>query len=145
MSVYWAVSRWDLNVLLEDEASIETLRSVVQQNPTAAGIRLVKYSLAVRLAREDRYEESAEIYDAIHAVRRGPRMRRLAASSRNRLQAYPGGGNWGPGRPCLRSGASRGISERFGREEEIRRADIVMGVVAAVIKPLRCGDRDSRV
>ena len=41
-------------------------------------IRLVKYSLAVRLTREERYDEAAELYESIHAVRRAPRLRQLA-------------------------------------------------------------------
>jgi len=44
-----------------------------------ADVRLVQYSLAVRLARENRYQEAADIYASIHATRRVPRMRRLAA------------------------------------------------------------------
>jgi hypothetical protein len=78
LSVYWAVSGWDLNMLLDAEAPVDTLRSFVNQNPDLADIRLVKYSLAVRLTREDRYEEAAEIYQSINANRRAQRMRRLA-------------------------------------------------------------------
>ena len=40
-------------------------------------VRVVRYSLAVRLARENRYEEAAEIYQAIHANRRAERMREI--------------------------------------------------------------------
>jgi hypothetical protein len=79
LSVYWAVSGWDLNLLLDAEAPIDALESFVNQNPDLADIRLVKYSLAVRLARENRYEESARIYESINAIRRAPRMRQLAA------------------------------------------------------------------
>lgn len=79
MSVYWAVSGWDLNMLLEAETPIDALESFVKQNPDLSDIRLVKYSLAVRLTREDRYEEAAQIYQSIHATRRAPRIRRLAA------------------------------------------------------------------
>lgn len=79
MSVYWAVSGWDLNLLLDAEAPIEALQSFVDQNPDLADIRLVKYSLAVRLTRENRYDEAAQLYQSIHAVRRAPRIRRLAA------------------------------------------------------------------
>jgi hypothetical protein len=78
LSVYWAESGWDLNLLLEAEAPIEALQSFVNQNPNLPDIRLVKYSLAVRLARENRYEEAADLYQSIHAVRRAPRMRQLA-------------------------------------------------------------------
>jgi hypothetical protein len=78
-SVYWAVSGWDLNLLLDAEAPIDVLRSFVNENPHLADIRLVKYSLAVRLTRENRYAEAAEIYQSINAFRRAPRMRQLAA------------------------------------------------------------------
>jgi len=65
-------------MLLDAEAPIEALRLFVGQNPNLKDIRLVKYALAVRLTRENQYKEAAEIYAAIHAVRRAPRMRRLA-------------------------------------------------------------------
>jgi hypothetical protein len=39
---------------------------------------LVQYSLAVRRARENRYQEAADLYASIGAVVRAPRMRRLA-------------------------------------------------------------------
>jgi hypothetical protein len=79
LSVYWAASGWDLNLLLDTEASIDALRSFVNRNPDLADIRLVKYSLAVRLTRETQYQEAADIYQAINAVLRAPRMRQLAA------------------------------------------------------------------
>ena len=77
-SIYWASSGWDLGLLLDTEASIEALESFLDKYPQMAKIRVVKYSLAVRLARENRYEEAARIYESIHAVRRAPRMRELA-------------------------------------------------------------------
>ena len=82
-SVYWAASGWDLNLLLDAEAPTDALRRFIDQYPNAAGIRMVKYSLAVRLARENRYEEAATIYEAIGAARRAPRMHQLAALYRN--------------------------------------------------------------
>jgi hypothetical protein len=87
--VYWAVSGWDLGLLLDSEAPTEALTSFLNQYPGMDGIRIVKYSLAVRLAREKRYEEAAQIYDSIHARRRGPRLRQLAALYReaNRIDA----------------------------------------------------------
>ncbi len=78
LSIYWAVSGWDLNMLLEAEAPIDALRSLAKQNPSLADIRLVRYSLAVRLTRENQYEEASDIYQAISAIRRAPRMRQLA-------------------------------------------------------------------
>lgn len=77
-SVYWAVSGWDLNLLLDSEAPIDALRSFLLKYPAAPDIRLVKYSLAVRLARENQYDEAAQIYESIHANLRAARMRRLA-------------------------------------------------------------------
>ncbi|MDP8982653.1 MAG: hypothetical protein M3O35_18905 [Acidobacteriota bacterium] len=77
-AIYWAPSGWDLNLLLEAEASIDALESFVTQYPNVAEGRLVRYALAVRLARKDLYEESARIYESIHAGRRAPRMRQLA-------------------------------------------------------------------
>jgi hypothetical protein len=79
LAVYWAGSGWDLNMLLDAEASVEVLRSFVNQNPGVPDIRLVKYSLAVRLTREDRYDEAADVYQSISAIRRTPRIRQLAA------------------------------------------------------------------
>src|SRR5579863_594828 len=78
-SIYWAESGWDLNLLLESEAADDALESFLQRNPDMADARLVRYSLAVRRARENRYEEAAQIYESIHASRRAPRMRQLAA------------------------------------------------------------------
>jgi hypothetical protein len=78
LSVYWAASGWDLKMLLEAEAPLEVLERFVRDNPRAEELRLVRYALAVRLAREDRYEEAAEIYGSIGAVRRAGRMRRMA-------------------------------------------------------------------
>lgn len=78
-SVYWAVSGWDLSLLLDAEAPIEALRLFVSKYGNVPDVRLVKYSLAVRLARENQYEEAARIYDSIQAPRRASRMRRLAS------------------------------------------------------------------
>ncbi|MGC4051113.1 MAG: hypothetical protein QM757_17255 [Paludibaculum sp.] len=79
LSIYWASSGWDLGLILENEAPLDELRSFVAQNPNLPDIRLVRYALAVRLAREDRYRESAEVYEAIQATRRAQRMRKLAS------------------------------------------------------------------
>lgn len=79
LSVYWAISGWDLNLLLDAEAPIDVLRSFADQNPNLPDIRLVRYSLAVRLARENRFREAADLYASIRAARRVPRMRQLAA------------------------------------------------------------------
>ena len=81
-SIYLAVSGWDLNLILEFGASIDVLRQFINENPAATGIRTVKYSLAVRLARENQYPEAAALYESIGAYRRAARMRRLAALDR---------------------------------------------------------------
>ena len=77
-SVYWAASGWDLSLLLDSEAPIDALRSFLVKYPAMPDIRLVKYSLAVRLAREDRYDEAAQIYESVRSNLRAARMRRLA-------------------------------------------------------------------
>jgi len=79
LSIYWASSGWDLNMLLDAEAPVDALRSFVEQNPNLDGIRLVKYSLAVRLTREDRYQEAADVYRSTNASRRAHRLQRLAS------------------------------------------------------------------
>ena len=79
MSVYFAISGWDLNMLLEAETPTDVLEAFVNQHPNLPAIRVVKYSLAVRLTRENRYQEAAELYQSIHAIIRAPRTQRLAA------------------------------------------------------------------
>jgi hypothetical protein len=78
-TVYWNCSGWDLGMLLDAEAPIETMQQFVESNPKLEDIRLVQYAIAVRLTREDRYDEAASIYQEIHAIVRAPRTRRLAA------------------------------------------------------------------
>lgn len=78
-TIYWAPSGWDLGLLLDDEASDEQLETFLQQYPDVPNARLVRYSLAVRAARENRYADAARIYESIHASWRVPRMRQLAA------------------------------------------------------------------
>jgi hypothetical protein len=77
-SVYWAFSGFDLGLLLESEAPDEALEEFVQKYPSIEGVRLVHYALAVRRARQNRYEAAAEIYDSINARRRATRMREAA-------------------------------------------------------------------
>jgi hypothetical protein len=78
-TIYWASSGFDLGLLLDDEASIDDIEAFLKQYPDVPNVRLVKYSLAVRLSRENRYAEAAQIYSAIHASRRAPRLKQLAA------------------------------------------------------------------
>ncbi len=82
LSVYWAGSGWDLNLLLEAEAPIEALQTFLAQYPNSRDVRLVKYALAVRLSREERYDEAAQIYEDIAQPRRAPRLRQLAELDR---------------------------------------------------------------
>ncbi len=78
-SIYWGVTTgWDANLLLEAEAPIEALRDFIAQYPRAKQIDLVRYSLAVRLARENQFAEAAQIFDALRVSYRANRMRRLA-------------------------------------------------------------------
>jgi tetratricopeptide (TPR) repeat protein len=79
MSVYWAVSGWDLSLLLDAEAPIDALETFINQNPDVSDLLLVQYSLAVRLARENRYGEAARIFESINANLHAARMQRLAA------------------------------------------------------------------
>ncbi len=80
-SVYWAMSGFDLALLLDAEAPEEALETFIAKNPGVPDVALVKYSLAVRLARENRYPESAELYQQAHAPARASRMRRMAQLS----------------------------------------------------------------
>lgn len=82
-SVYWAVSGWDLGLLLDAEMPVESLRSFLSKYPRVPNARVVRYSLAVRLARENQYTEAAQIYSAVDARRRAARMRRLASLYRD--------------------------------------------------------------
>jgi hypothetical protein len=91
LSVYWNSSGWDLNLLLDAEAPLDALQSFIEKYPAAKNVRLVQYSLAVRLTRENRYREAADLYESISAVRRGPRIRRLAALYDGAQQSGPGG------------------------------------------------------
>jgi hypothetical protein len=77
-TVYWNCSGWDLGMLLDAEAPIEIMQRFVASNPKLEDIRLVQYAVAVRLTREDRYDEAASVYREINAVVRAPRARRLA-------------------------------------------------------------------
>ena len=78
-SIYWASSGWDRSMLLDAEAPVEALRTFAAKYPAAYGPQLVRYSLAVRLARENRYEEAALLFDGINARQRAGRMREMAA------------------------------------------------------------------
>jgi hypothetical protein len=82
LSLYLAISGWDLNLILEFGAPLEVLRRYIDENPKDPELRLVQYALAVRLAREEhRYEEAAALYTSIGAMRRAERMKRMATLS----------------------------------------------------------------
>jgi tetratricopeptide (TPR) repeat protein len=61
-SIYWASSGFDLGLLLEREASTAQLREFIEKYPKTAEIGVVKYALAVRLMRENEYEQAADFY-----------------------------------------------------------------------------------
>lgn len=88
-TIYYAVSGWDLAFLLESEAPIEALQEYIEKYPKGPDLRLVQYSLGVRLARENRYEEAAEVFGGIHANLRAQRMRTLAQLYRESLAPGP--------------------------------------------------------
>ena len=76
-SVYWAVSV-GTNLLLDHEAPVEALRAF-------PGVPLVKYSSAVRLARETNMKRLPNPYKSIGVSHRAARMEKLASSSRGEL------------------------------------------------------------
>lgn len=94
LSVYWAMSGWDLGLILEVEAPIDALRTFIREYPKAANIRLVKYALAVRLCREGRYGESAEWYQQAAAPHRAARMRKMETLARDIELAAEGEARW---------------------------------------------------
>jgi len=81
MTIYWASSGFDLGLLLEAEVPIEALRAFLVKYPRMDS-QHVRYALAVRLSREEEYEEAARIYEDLAVMRRAKRMRQLAALSR---------------------------------------------------------------
>ncbi len=80
-SVYWAISGWDLGIVLDLEASDAELRAFLDKYGSVPDARLVRYALAIRLARADRYAEAAEEFSRLGPGARGraTRMRTLAA------------------------------------------------------------------
>ncbi len=78
-SIYFATSGFDRSLLLDAEASIDDIQSLLAKYSNIPHKRLVQYSLAVRLARENRYTEAAELLESIPAPLRAGRMRKVAA------------------------------------------------------------------
>jgi hypothetical protein len=77
LSVYWAMSGWDLGMILEVEAPVAALEEFVRKYPRTTDVRLVQYALAVRLCRERRYAESADWYKRAGAPHRAVRMAKM--------------------------------------------------------------------
>jgi hypothetical protein len=77
-TVYWAVSGWDLGLLLESEAPVDALTSFLARNPDVPDRQVVTYALAVRRSRENQYDQAADLYQSIQATERAARVRRLA-------------------------------------------------------------------
>lgn len=94
LSVYWAMSGWDLGLILDVEAPIHALQTFIREYPNAGQIRLVKYALAVRLCREGRYGESAGWYQQVSAPHRAARMRKMEGLARDVEQAAEGEARW---------------------------------------------------
>jgi hypothetical protein len=68
----------ELGFLLDVELPTEVLRTYLARYPGQKGSDLVTYGLAVRLAREGQYEESAALYRNLGVRHRAQRMRTLA-------------------------------------------------------------------
>ncbi len=79
MTIYWPTSGFDLALLLEIEAPIDSLRQFLAAYPRVPHVEQVGYALAVRLARLHQYEESAQLYEQLKVGYRARRMRQLAA------------------------------------------------------------------
>jgi len=69
---------FDLSLLLDAEAPIAALQGFLAKYGKQEGADQVKYALAVRLARLDRYSESASLFESIGATERAMRMREMA-------------------------------------------------------------------
>ncbi len=59
------------------------LRAFLEKYGGAPESNLVRYSLAVRLARDGRYEKAGRIYESLQVPKRVARMRRLAELSKD--------------------------------------------------------------
>jgi hypothetical protein len=89
-ATYWAESGLDSSLLLDGEAPDEALREFLEKYPKAAGADLARYSLAVRLARQERYEESATLFESIGAKLRTRRMREMSALAQKASESASG-------------------------------------------------------
>lgn len=102
--VYWPMAGWlfDLPYLLDVQLSDEQLRQYLKRYARRdAGIRVslryrprsavevARYALAVRYARQERYEEAAAIYESLNARPRARRMRALARLRAKAVNSSP--------------------------------------------------------
>jgi hypothetical protein len=78
-TLYLAFSGWDLAALLDYQLPVDVLVEFINRYRDLPRLELVRYAVAVRKAREDRYEEAAAAYAAIGASGRAARMRQVAA------------------------------------------------------------------
>jgi hypothetical protein len=77
LSISWAMDTFDWALLLDAEAPISVLEGFLRKYSDTPD-KVVQYALAVRLARLNRYDEAAQIYESINVPVRAQRMRRLA-------------------------------------------------------------------
>jgi hypothetical protein len=85
--IYWGASGLDAGMLLDIEAPLEALRSFLELYPKDPQRDSVRYALAVRLAREHQYEESAKVYASLAVPWRAQRMNHLASLYRAAYQS----------------------------------------------------------
>ncbi len=86
--VAWPPNAFDLELLLDAEAPVPALQGFVSKYGSQEGADVVKYAFAVRLARLDRYTESAKLFELTAAKERTMRMLEMARLYR---QAYLSG------------------------------------------------------
>jgi hypothetical protein len=78
MSVSWPFDTFDLALLLDAEAPLPALEGFIAKYGQDNSANLVRYALAVRLARLDRYDQAAQVYESISELERAGRMHQLA-------------------------------------------------------------------
>ncbi|MBV8845276.1 MAG: hypothetical protein JO307_20915 [Bryobacterales bacterium] len=76
-AISWSSFTFDLSLLLDAEAPIPAMEEFLAKYAATIDVKTVKYALAVRLARADRYEEAARIFESIGAPERAERMHRM--------------------------------------------------------------------
>lgn len=78
-NIYWGASGLDAGMLLDIEAPLEALRLFLEKYPKDPQRDSVRYAIAVRLARDHQYEESAKVYTSLSVPWRAQRMKQLAS------------------------------------------------------------------